>query len=140
MKILSVNAGSSSLKFQLLLMPEETILTSGIVERIGFDESVFTIKVQGEKVSVTKPIKDHTVAVELLIEGLIKHEIIKTMDEIDGVGHRVVQGGEVFKDSALINEEVIQTIESLSPLAPLHNPANLTGIKAFKALLPMATL
>ena len=113
MKILSVNAGSSSLKFQLLLMPEETVLTSGIVERIGFDESVFTIKVKGEKVNVTKPIEDHKVAVELLIEGLINHEIIETMDEIDGVGHRVVQGGEVFKDSALLNDEVIQTIESL---------------------------
>ncbi|MGB0175045.1 MAG: acetate kinase [Acholeplasmataceae bacterium] len=136
MKILSVNAGSSSLKFQLLLMPEETVLTSGIVERIGFDESVFTIKVKGEKVNVTKPIEDHKVAVELLIEGLINHEIIETMDEIDGVGHRVVQGGEVFKDSALLNDKVIQTIESLSPLAPLHNPANLTGIKAFIALLP----
>lgn len=136
MKILSVNAGSSSLKFQLLMMPEESVLTSGIIERIGFDEAVFTIKVDGEKVSLTQPIKDHKVAVELLIDGLLKHQIIHSMEEINGVGHRVVQGGEVFKDSAVITDEVIQTIESLSPLAPLHNPANLTGIKAFRALLP----
>lgn len=136
MKILSVNAGSSSLKFQLLLMPEESVLTSGIVERIGFDEAVFTIKVDGEKVSVTKPISDHQVAVELLIEGLLKHQIIHSMDEIQGVGHRVVQGGETFKDSVLIDDSVIKAIDELSPLAPLHNPANLTGIKAFKALLP----
>lgn len=136
MKILSVNAGSSSLKFQLLLMPEERVLTSGIVERIGFDEAVFTIKVDGEKVSVTKPISDHQEAVELLIEGLLKHQIIHSMDEIQGVGHRVVQGGEIFKDSVLIDDAVIKAIDTLSPLAPLHNPANLTGIKAFKALLP----
>jgi acetate kinase len=136
MKILAVNAGSSSLKFQLLMMPEERVLTSGIVEKIGFKDAVFTIKVDGEKINLIKDIKNHTEAVSLLIDGLIKHQIIHSMDEIEGVGHRVVQGGELFKKSVLINDTVIKQIESLSPLAPLHNPANLTGILAFKSLLP----
>lgn len=136
MKILAVNAGSSSLKFQVLKMPEEQVLTSGIVERIGFDDAVFTIKVSGQKVNVTQAIKNHEEAVSLLIEGLLKHQIILSLDEIEGVGHRVVQGGEVFKDSVVIDDEVIQAIDKLSPLAPLHNPANLTGIQAFRSLLP----
>jgi acetate kinase len=136
MKILAVNAGSSSLKFQVLKMPDEVVLTSGIVERIGFEDAVFTIKVNGQKVNVTQAIKNHEEAVSLLIEGLLKHQIILSLDEIEGVGHRVVQGGEVFKDSVVINEEVIKEIEKLSPLAPLHNPANLTGIQAFRRLLP----
>lgn len=136
MKILAINAGSSSLKFQLLTMPEEAVVTSGIVERIGFNDAVFMIKVNGQKVEVTKPILNHTEAVQLLIEGLISHQIITSMDEISGVGHRVVQGGEVFKESARITGDVIKQIEKLSPLAPLHNPANLTGIQAFLSILP----
>ena len=136
MNILSVNAGSSSLKFQVLVMPEETVLTSGIIERIGFEEAVFSIKVAGSKVSVTQPIMNHEDAVELLIEGLIKHHIISDLKEIDGVGHRVVQGGEIFKESALIDDVVINHIKQLSPLAPLHNPANLVGILAFMHVMP----
>ena len=136
MNILSVNAGSSSLKFQVLVMPEETVLTSGIIERIGFEEAVFSIKVEGSKVSVTQPIMNHEDAVELLIEGLIKHHIISDLKEIDGVGHRVVQGGEIFKESALIDDVVINHIKQLSPLAPLHNPANLVGILAFMHVMP----
>ena len=139
MKIMAVNAGSSSLKFQLLEMPEETVITSGIVERIGEEQAVFTIKVNGEKVSVTQPILDHKVAVNLLLEGLIKHHIIGTLDEIKGVGHRVVQGGEIFKSSAVINDQVIEQIRSLNDLAPLHNPANITGIEAFRKVLPHVT-
>lgn len=139
MKILAVNAGSSSLKFQLLMMPEERVLTSGIVEKIGFKDAVFTIKVDGEKVDLIQDIKNHTEAVSLLIEGLIKHQIIHSMNEIEGVGHRVVQGGEVFKTSVRITDEVVKQIETLSPLAPIHNPANLTGIHAFRALLPHVT-
>lgn len=131
MNILSVNAGSSSLKFQVLVMPEERVLTSGIIERIGFEEAVFSIKVEGSKVSFTKPIMNHEDAVELLIEGLLKHNIISDLKDIDGVGHRVVQGGEIFKESALIDDVVINHIKQLSPLAPLHNPANLVGILAF---------
>jgi acetate kinase len=136
MNILSVNAGSSSLKFQVLVMPEETVLTSGIVERIGFEEAVFSIKVDGKKVSVTQPIMNHEDAVELLIEGLLKHQIIHSLEDIQGVGHRVVQGGEIFKESALIDDIVINHIKQLSPLAQLHNPANLVGILAFLEVMP----
>ena len=136
MNILSVNAGSSSLKFQVLVMPEESVLTSGIVERIGFEEAVFSIKVDGKKVSATQPIMNHEQAVELLIDGLIKHKIIQSLDDIQGVGHRVVQGGEIFKESALIDDIVINHIKQLSPLAPLHNPANLVGILAFLEVMP----
>jgi acetate kinase len=136
MNILSVNAGSSSLKFQVLVMPEEHVLTSGIIERIGFEEAVFSIKVNGHKVSVTQPIMNHEDAVELLIEGLLKHNIISHLKDIDGVGHRVVQGGEIFKESALIDDIVINQIKQLSPLAPLHNPANLIGILAFMSVIP----
>ena len=136
MNILSVNAGSSSLKFQVLVMPEESVLTSGIVERIGFEEAVFSIKVDGKKVSVMQPIMNHEQAVELLIDGLIKHKIIQSLDDIQGVGHRVVQGGEIFKESALIDDIVINHIKQLSPLAPLHNPANLVGILAFLEVMP----
>ena len=136
MNILSVNAGSSSLKFQVLVMPEESVLTSGIVERIGYEEAVFSIKVDGKKVSITQPIMNHEQAVELLIDGLIKHKIIQSLDDIQGVGHRVVQGGEIFKESALIDDIVINHIKQLSPLAPLHNPANLVGILAFLEVMP----
>lgn len=136
MKIMAVNAGSSSLKFQLLEMPEEKVITSGLVERIGYDNAVFTIKVNGEKVAVTKEILNHKVAVNLLVEGLLKHHIIESLDEIKGVGHRVVQGGEIFKTSAIITDEVVEQIRSLNDLAPLHNPANITGIEAFRKALP----
>lgn len=136
MKILAVNAGSSSLKFQLLNMPEETEITSGLVERIGYDNAVFVIKVNGKKVSKEQTILDHKVAVELVIKGLIENKIIDSLDEIKGVGHRVVQGGEIFKDSVVITDQVIKDIESLNDLAPLHNPANITGIQAFQAILP----
>jgi len=133
---MAVNAGSSSIKFQLLDMPSETQITSGIVERIGSDNALFTIKFKGEKHVVETPIKDHGVGVSLILEGLIKHDVIKDINEIEGVGHRVVQGGEVFKDSVLINDQVLQQIIDLGEMAPLHNPANATGIKAFKAVLP----
>ena len=139
MKIMSVNAGSSSLKFQLLEMPEQKTITSGVIERIGFYNAIFTIKVKGEKITVTQKILDHKVAVDLVVKGLIDHKIIKNLDEIKGVGHRVVQGGEIFKDSAVINDEVIANIISLNDLAPLHNPANITGIEAFRRVLPEIT-
>lgn len=136
MKIIAVNAGSSSLKFQLLDMPKEIVLVSGIVERIGQDESLIKIKLNGDKLVDTLPIKDHSVAVKLLLEKLIDLKVVHSLDEIDGVGHRVVHGGEAFSDSVIITEEVIHAIESVSDLAPLHNPANLTGIYAFQKALP----
>ncbi|MGE7182549.1 acetate kinase [Peribacillus sp. NPDC006672] len=134
-KIMAINAGSSSLKFQLFEMPSENVITKGLVERIGLKNSTFTLSVEGKKVSETVDIPNHEVAVGLLLKKLIYHRIIDSFEEIDGVGHRVVHGGEVFSDSVLITVEVIEEIEKLSELAPLHNPANITGIKAFRQIL-----
>ncbi|MCY9005746.1 acetate kinase [Peribacillus frigoritolerans] len=134
-KVMAINAGSSSLKFQLFEMPSEKVITKGLVERIGLKNAAFTLSVEGEKVSETVDIPNHEVAVGLLLKKLIDHRIIDSFEEIDGVGHRVVHGGEVFSDSVLITEDVIEEIEKLSELAPLHNPANITGIQAFRRIL-----
>lgn len=134
-KVMAINAGSSSLKFQLFEMPSEKVITKGIVERIGLKNSAFTLSVEGENVSETVDIPNHEVAVGLLLKKLIDHRIIDSFEEIDGVGHRVVHGGEVFSESVLITEDVIEEIEKLSELAPLHNPANITGIQAFRRIL-----
>ncbi|MDN4527524.1 acetate kinase [Fictibacillus fluitans] len=135
-KIIAINAGSSSLKFQLLEMPEELVLTKGVVERIGLNDSIFTIEVNGEKIKEVTDIPDHGVAVKMLLNKLTEHNIISSYDEIEGIGHRVVHGGEKFHDSAVITDEVLEEIEELSFLAPLHNPANVVGIRAFKEILP----
>ncbi|MGL6249222.1 MAG: acetate kinase, partial [Culicoidibacterales bacterium] len=123
MKILSINAGSSSLKFQLFKMPAETVICSGIAERIGLDTGIFTIKFSGQKEVLELPITDHTVAVNLLLELLLKHKIIRDFAEIKGIGHRIVHGGEIFKDSTILDATKVQQIADLSSLAPLHNPA-----------------
>ncbi|MCF7927258.1 MAG: acetate kinase [Candidatus Izimaplasma sp.] len=136
MKIIAVNAGSSSLKFQLLKMPEETVLISGVVERIGIEGSGIEFDLNGGTIEEKISINDHAEAVTLLLEKLIDLEVLNSIDEIDGVGHRVVHGGEKFSDSVVITDDVIETIEAVSDLAPLHNPANLTGIKAFQKALP----
>lgn len=135
-KIIAINAGSSSLKFQLFEMPSEEVITKGIVERIGLKDSIFTISVNGEKNKEVTDIPNHEVAVKILLDKLTSLGIIQSLDEIEGIGHRVVHGGEEFSDSVLITEEVLQKIEELSELAPLHNPANLTGIRAFQQVLP----
>lgn len=135
-KIMAVNAGSSSLKFQLLEMPEEKVVTKGIVERIGMDDAVFAIEVDGEKKKDVAPIEDHEKAVKILLDKLTKFAIIDSLDEIEGIGHRVVHGGEKFNDSILITDDVIAGIDEVSDLAPLHNPANLVGINAFREILP----
>ncbi|USL42117.1 acetate kinase [Priestia megaterium] len=135
-KIMAINAGSSSLKFQLFEMPSETVLTKGLVERIGLDNAVFTISVNGEKQTDITEIPDHAVAVKILVEKLLSQNIIQSYDEITGVGHRVVHGGEKFANSVLITDETLAEIEALSDLAPLHNPANIVGIKAFQDILP----
>ncbi|MEK3807645.1 acetate kinase [Metabacillus sp. SLBN-84] len=135
-KVIAINAGSSSLKFQLFEMPAETVLTAGLVERIGLDKAVFTISVNGEKQTETTEIPDHAVAVKILLSKLTDLGIIQSLDEIEGIGHRVVHGGEKFDDSVLITPETLAQIEELSELAPLHNPANVVGIKAFKEVLP----
>ncbi|MCI8272315.1 MAG: acetate kinase [Erysipelotrichaceae bacterium] len=138
-KIISVNAGSSSLKFQLFEMPQEEVLTSGIVERIGFEDAMFTIKVNGEKVKKTLPIPDHEKAVALLLDALVEHKIVESLEDIKGCGHRAVHGGEIFKESVSVNEEVVEQFSSLNDLAPLHNPAGLVGYRAFKKNLPHAS-
>ncbi len=135
-KIMSVNAGSSSLKFQLFQMPEEEVLTSGVVERIGLAEGIFTIKVNGEKHSFTQPIENHSVAVDLLLKALVEYGVVSELSEINAVGHRVLHGGEIYSDSAVFNDKVVQDIIDLTELGPLHMPANLTGYKAFKEALP----
>lgn len=139
-KIIAINAGSSSLKFTLYQMPEEEAVSSGIIERIGLKDSIFTIKYgEGKKYSVTEDIDNHEIAVEKLMTQLVELGIITDFNEITGVGHRIVAGGEDFKESALIDDEALAKIEALSELAPLHNPANATGIRAFKKLLPEIT-
>jgi len=136
MKILCVNAGSSSLKFQAYEMPEEKVLISGYVEKIGQPDCFWNVKVNGEKIRSERPLKNHTEAVEVLIEELLKNNIVESLDEIKGIGHRVLHGGEKYSDSVLINDEVIKTIEDLTKLGPLHHPGNLAGIKAMMEALP----
>ena len=138
-KTLAVNAGSSSMKWQMYEMPEEKVLAKGLIERIGLKDSVTTVKFNDQKEERVLDIVDHTQAVHILLEDLKRFHIVEEFSEIAGVGHRVVAGGELFKKSTLIDQEVLKQIEELSPLAPLHNPANAAGIKAFLELLPEAT-
>ena len=138
-KTISINAGSSSLKWQLYLMPEEKVLAKGLLERIGLKDSISTVKFDGRSEKQVLDIADHTQAVKILLDDLKRFNIIESYDEITGVGHRVVAGGEHFKDSALVDEDVIQKVEELSLLAPLHNPANAAGIRAFREILPDIT-
>lgn len=130
MKILSVNAGSSSLKFQLYEMPEEKVLISGLMERIGVGNSFYTIKVDGQKIKKEVELNNHEQAFEVLVKELEENNVVKSLDEIKGIGHRVVQGGDYFDKTVVIDDEVLSKIEELSSLAPLHNPAAATGIKA----------
>lgn len=138
MKILSVNAGSSSLKFQLFEMPEEKVLISGVFERIGIGNSFYTIKLNGEKIKKEKELSNHEEAVGVLIEELLSNNVISSLNEIEGVGHRLVHGGEKYAKSVVIDENVMATLEELVPLAPLHNPANIVGVKAFQSRIPQS--
>ena len=133
---MAVNAGSSSIKFQLLDMPAETVIASGVMERIGLEEGIFTLKYDGKKEETHPVLPTHAEGVELLLHTLVEKGIVKDLKEISGVGHRVVQGGEYFKDSCLVDETVINKIAELADLAPLHNPAHIIGIKAFQKALP----
>jgi acetate kinase len=135
-KIMAVNAGSSSLKFQLYDYPMEKVLVSGNIERIGSDDAIVTFKFNGQKKVANQSIKNHSIAVQVLLEGLIRENILKNLNEISGVGHRVVHGGEFFDASVIIDDRGAKIIDNLSELAPLHNPANLTGYNAFKQALP----
>lgn len=134
--IIAINAGSSSLKFQLLQMPDERIIAKGIIERIGLKDPIFSMSTNGNKIELVKQIKNHQEAVLLLLQMLIELKAVKSLEEIDGIGHRLVHGGEEFSDSVLIDDEAIVKFEKLSDLAPLHNPANITGIKEFQKALP----
>ena len=136
MKILSVNAGSSSLKFQVYEMPEKKVLINGYIEKIGEEDSFWTIKINGEKIKNARHLKNHEEAVEVLKEELINHGIVKNLEEISGVGHRVLHGGEKYSDSTVIDEKVIKDIEDLTKLGPLHHPGNLAGIRAMMEALP----
>ena len=136
MKILCVNAGSSSLKFQLYEMPEEKVLISGYIEKIGMPDCFWNIKINGEKIRSEKYLKNHTEAVEVLIEELFKNKVVESLDEIKGVGHRVLHGGEKYADSVVITDEVVKDIEDLTKLGPLHHPGNLAGINAMRKALP----
>jgi len=135
-KVISVNSGSSSLKFQLFDMPSEKVLTSGQAERIGQKEGVFTIKVNGEKIVKNLPLPDHQAAVDMLLKSLIEYHVVNSLDEINGAGHRIVQGGPYFSESVKVDADVVAKVDSLCELAPLHNHAHLVCYEAFKKALP----
>jgi len=135
MIILAVNAGSSSLKFQVLEMPSEIVKASGVCERIGLSQSMFTLKMDADKKTFHHDFPTHKEAVVFLLKVLIDEAIVSSLSDIKGVGHRVVHGGEAFKDAVLIDAHVKKAIDQVSDLAPLHNPANLMGIEAFEKVL-----
>ncbi len=136
MEILSVNAGSSSLKFTLFELPFEKVVVSGTFEKIGIEGSFYTIKYNGEKIRKEAALKNHTDAVRILMNELIDMKILDSYEDLDAVGHRVLHGGDTYFDSIIITPEVEAKIEELIPLGPLHNPANLAGIRSFKEILP----
>ena len=136
MKIISINTGSSSLKFSLLNMENEEVIASGLFERIGIEGSKYTIKFQGEKVSQEIELNNHTDAVKVLLDKLIDLDIIQSLEEIDGVGHRLVHGKDKYSESVMINDEVVEDLDKFKAFAPLHNPANILGINAFREVLP----
>jgi acetate kinase len=138
MKILVINCGSSSLKYQLINMENEECLALGLVERIGIEGSKLTQKANGEKYIIEEPMKDHTDAIRLVLGALVDgtHGVIKELSEIGAVGHRIVHGGEKYAESVVVTDEVMKNLEECAKLAPLHNPANIIGINACKALMP----
>lgn len=136
MKIISINAGSSSLKFSLFNMDTKEVIVSGLFERIGIDGSCYTVKYNGEKIKEEIELETHTDAVKILLDKLITLNIIESLDEIDGVGHRLVHGKDKYKESCLITDEVVEDLLKFKDFAPLHNPANVLGVKAFKEVLP----
>ena len=138
MKVLVVNCGSSSLKYQLINMENEEVMAKGYLEKIGLPDSFLTHKVNGEKYRIEKVITNHEEGIKLVLDQLLdeNYGVIKDLKEIDAVGHRVVHGGEKFSDSVIITDEVIDAMKECIPLAPLHNPAGITGIEACKKVLP----
>ena len=135
-KVMTINSGSSSLKFKLYEMPEEKVLCSGNCERIGLADGIFTIKYDDKKDQTFPVFPNHAVAAKTVVDALLEKGIIKSFDEIKAIGHRIVQGGKYFSHSELFNKDTEDKIESLIPLAPLHNAAHLTCFRAFKEVLP----
>ena len=138
MKVLVLNCGSSSLKYQLIDMETEEVLASGKYERIGEKEAFITHKAQGKKVEIKKPAYDHKEAIEFTLAQLTnpEYKVIDSLDEVEAIGHRVVHGGEIFKESAVIDDKVIEQIDECSEFAPLHNPAAILGMEACKKVMP----
>ena len=139
MKILVINCGSSSLKYQLFDMEDESVSAKGLVDRIGIEGSNITHRKTGEEpFTITTPIKDHKVAMKLVLDALLdeNHGVLKSLDEINGAGHRIVSGGDYFKESVLVNDEVMDALRKCIPLAPLHNPGHIMGIEAIQHALP----
>jgi len=135
-KIMAVNSGSSTLKWKLYTVPDEKVIARGMVDRLGLSDSVFEVEYGDKKISEMGDIPDHTTAVNKMLDKLIELKIIDNYDEISGVGHRVVAGGSIFKDSAIVTPRVVQQIRNLSEFAPLHNPGQAAGIEAFEKILP----
>ncbi len=138
MKVLSINAGSSTLKYRLFEMPEAKVLMKGAIERIGLPGSNLVISVGDKKIKKEYEIKNHAEAVKHLLEELLNEGIVSSLDEIEAVGHRIVHGGSFYSNSVVLNEEVLSKIESINDLAPLHNPANVIGVRAFMEAIPNA--
>ncbi len=138
MKILVLNCGSSSIKYALYDMTNQSVITSGGIEKIGLPDSFIKMKVNGEKVQIDRPIEEHTAGVQFIFEVLTTgdYAVLKSLDELDAVGHRMVHGGEKFNKSAILTPEIMEVFEACNDLAPLHNPANIKGVNAVKALLP----
>ena len=138
MKILVLNCGSSSIKYALYDMTDQSVITSGGIEKIGLPDSFIKMKVNGEKVQIDRPIEEHTAGVQFIFEVLTtgEHAVLENLEELGAVGHRMVHGGEKFNKSAILNDEIMEVFEACNDLAPLHNPANIKGVNAVKALLP----
>lgn len=135
-KVIAVNAGSSSIKFQLFDMPQEKVIGKGIMERIGLPNGQAAMTFGGARLKETADLPNHETAIKLLLDRMMANGAIDSPEEVDGVGHRVVHGGEIFHDSVLITPEILEKMEQLTELAPLHNPANIAGIKEFQKVLP----
>ena len=136
MKVLCVNAGSSSMKFQAYEMPEEKVLINGYIEKIGAEDCFWTVKVNGQKIKKSRYLKNHDEAASVIFEELLDNKIVNSLDEIKGVGHRVLHGGEIYSESTVITDKVVEDVKNLTKLGPLHHPGNLAGINAVKNALP----
>ena len=136
MKIMSINAGSSSLKFSLFNMDTEEVIASGLFERIGIENGHYVIKFNGEKIEQNIDLENHEAAVRILMDKLVDLDIISSLEDIDGIGHRITAGGEKYVESVVIDDKVIEDLFELKDFAPLHNPAQATAIKAFREVLP----